>query len=118
SDALLLTSLHEGSPTVVKEAIACGLPVVSVDVGDVAERIEKIDGCYLAQPNPADLAEKVCKVLLGRRRLECRDQLGELSVLSVARKLEGFYESVARHQHKPQNALPARDLLPGIRASA
>ncbi len=118
SDALLLTSLHEGSPTVVKEAIACGLPVVSVDVGDVAERIEKIDGCHLAQPNPADLADKVCKVLFGRRRLECRDQLGELSVLSVARKLEGFYESVARHQPKAQNALPARDLLPGIRASA
>lgn len=34
-DALLLTSSHEGSPNAVKEALACNLPVVSVDVGDV-----------------------------------------------------------------------------------
>src|SRR5688572_30602741 len=34
SDALLLTSAHEGSPTIVKEALACGVPVVSVDAGD------------------------------------------------------------------------------------
>jgi len=59
SDALLLTSMHEGSPTVVKEALACGLPVVSVDVGDVAERIEGIEGCHLASPEPAELAGKL-----------------------------------------------------------
>ena len=41
SDVLLLTSLHEGSPTIVKECLACNLPIVSVDVGDVAERIEE-----------------------------------------------------------------------------
>ena len=38
SDALLLTSIREGSPTIVKEALARNLPIVSVDVGDVRER--------------------------------------------------------------------------------
>src|SRR5262249_3718279 len=48
SNALLLTSLTEGSPNIVKEALACDLPVVSVEVGDVGERIQEIEGCYLA----------------------------------------------------------------------
>jgi hypothetical protein len=42
SDVLLMTSLHEGSPTIVKEALACGLPTVSVDVGDVGEQIKGV----------------------------------------------------------------------------
>jgi teichuronic acid biosynthesis glycosyltransferase TuaC len=70
SDALLLTSLHEGSPTVVKEALACGLPVVSADVGDIAERIEGIEGCHLARPEPADLAEELSLVRERRQRLD------------------------------------------------
>jgi glycosyltransferase involved in cell wall biosynthesis len=94
-DALLLTSLHEGSPTVVKEALACGLPVVSVDVGDVAERIETIDGCHLAQPNPADLAHKLSLVRQKRHRLDCRGRLEDICVRNVARRLKALYELIA-----------------------
>ncbi|MDH3710103.1 MAG: glycosyltransferase [Cyclobacteriaceae bacterium] len=54
SDGLLLSSLHEGSPNVVKEALACNTPVISVDVGDVKERIQDIDGCYLCRNHSAD----------------------------------------------------------------
>jgi glycosyltransferase involved in cell wall biosynthesis len=95
SDVLLLTSLHEGSPTVVKEALACGLPVVSVNVGDVAERIEGIEGCFLAQPRPAELAEKLGLVRERGRRLDCRAQLEELSITNVAQKLKRCYEEIA-----------------------
>ncbi len=113
SDALLLTSLHEGSPTVVKEAMACGLPVVSVDVGDVAERIEAIAGCYLAQPEAADLASKLSLVCQRRRRLDCRDQLQDLSLLNVARHLKGFYEEVALREEAPRFPLCNGNPLPG-----
>ncbi len=92
SDALLLTSLQEGSPTVVKEALACGLPVVSVDVGDVAERIEGIEGCHLAQPTPADLADKLALVHRHRTRLDCRDRVEPLDIVQVARRLKALYE--------------------------
>ena len=96
SDVLLLTSMHEGSPTIVKEALACGLPVVSVDVGDVAERIEGVEGCYVARPQPAELAAKLGLVRQRGKRLDCRTRLEDLSTLSVAQKLKRCYEDITR----------------------
>ena len=56
-DAFLMTSKTEGSPQVIKEAVACGCPIVSVDVGDVKERVEGLEGCYVAQSRePEELA--------------------------------------------------------------
>src|SRR5207253_1636582 len=46
-DALVFTSMQEGSPNAVKEALACDLPVVSVPVGDVAQRIGGVAGCAM-----------------------------------------------------------------------
>ncbi len=58
SDFLIFASIHEGSPNVVKEAIACNLPVISVDVADVKERIGGIPGCYVVKGyNPQDLSD-------------------------------------------------------------
>ena len=87
--------MHEGSPTIVKEALACGLPVVSVDVGDVAERIAGIEGCYLAAPEPAELAATLCLVRQRGRRLDYRFRLEDLSITRVAEKLRQFYEEIA-----------------------
>ncbi len=47
SDALLMTSHREGSPQVIKEAIACGVPIVSVAVGDVRERLKNISNAIV-----------------------------------------------------------------------
>jgi glycosyltransferase involved in cell wall biosynthesis len=96
SDALLLTSKHEGSPTIVKEALACGLPVVSVPVGDIPERIADISGCYLAEPNPTDLGEKLDSVCERRGRLDCRDRLQNFSRGTIAARIEEFYLEVWR----------------------
>ena len=96
SDVLLLTSMHEGSPTVVKEALACGLPVVSVDAGDVADRIQGIEGCHLAGPRPEELAAKLCLVQQRGKRLDCRTRLEELSIISVAHLLKRCYEDITR----------------------
>lgn len=91
SDVIVLTSLHEGSPNVVKEALACNLPIVSVDVGDVRERIHGIEGCYIALPDPHDIATKLALVRSGLRRVEGRMAMKELSLENVAIRLKQFY---------------------------
>ena len=101
SDVLLLTSQHEGSPTVVKEALACGLPVVSVDVGDVAERLTGITGCFLAAAEPEDLSRKLQCVQQRRPRLECRARLAELSTTQIAQRLRRHYEQVTAGSSGP-----------------
>lgn len=54
ADVMLLTSMSEGSPNVVKEALACNCPIVTTDVGDVHERLDGVEGCYII---PADGTE-------------------------------------------------------------
>jgi teichuronic acid biosynthesis glycosyltransferase TuaC len=67
-DALLLTSRHEGSPNVVKEALACNLPVVAVNVGDVAERLDGVPGCHVcSDDSPTTIAAALDERLLTRR---------------------------------------------------
>ena len=91
SDAVLLTSLHEGSPNIIKEALACDVPVVSVDVGDVHERISGIEGCYMALPNSDDLGAKLCLVRARGERIAGRERVRHLSLEETALKLKHFY---------------------------
>jgi glycosyltransferase involved in cell wall biosynthesis len=93
-DALLLTSLHEGSPNIIKEALACGLPVVSVDVGDVAEQLESQEGCHLSPADPEALAAKLHLVWQRGKRLDSWTRREDVSVLSVAQKLKQLYEEL------------------------
>jgi glycosyltransferase involved in cell wall biosynthesis len=70
ADVLLLTSEQEGSPVAVREALACGLPVVSVDVGDVRERIAGVEHCAVCASDPVPLADAMRPVLRARPRVE------------------------------------------------
>ncbi len=78
-DVLILTSWSEGSPMVIKEAMACNLPIVSTVVGDVAEVIGGVEGCYLTEPNPEDVADKLFNVLERNQRTNGRDKIRHLS---------------------------------------
>lgn len=91
ANVVVLTSAHEGSPNAVKEALACNVPIVSVDVGDVRERIAGIDGCFVAAPSPADLADKLRRCLERREPIEGRERVAELSLESIAAEVHRIY---------------------------
>lgn len=95
-DVLVLTSRSEGSPMVIKEAMACNLAIVSTDVGDVAEVIAGIEGCYLLEPEPApeDVADKLLKVLQWRQRTNGRDKIKHLSSDSISRRVIAVYNEL------------------------
>ncbi|MEP7214051.1 MAG: glycosyltransferase [Acidobacteriota bacterium] len=93
-NALLLTSVHEGSPNVVKEAIACDLPVVSVNVGDVNKRIGGIEGCFVCESATAEaLAADLEKVLTRGRRIKGRDIVRDLHEANIASKVIEVYRT-------------------------
>lgn len=94
SDVLLVTSFHEGSPTIVKEALACNLPIVSVAVGDIPQRIQGIEGCYLAVPDAMDLAVKLQLVHTNSGRVDARGTVFSVSADYCAQLLIQFYEQV------------------------
>jgi glycosyltransferase involved in cell wall biosynthesis len=94
-DCLLLTSAHEGSPNIVKEALACNLPIVSVDVGDVAERIKEVEGCHIVSDQPTLIAEAVVRVLgRGKRLSGGYAAVDELSLVRVAGQVQSVYQRI------------------------
>jgi glycosyltransferase involved in cell wall biosynthesis len=95
ADALVLTSMQEGSPNSVKEALACNLPVVSVPVGDVASRIRGIAGCELCPDDrPETIATALERVLLRGDRVDGRAAVGHLDERLLTQRLIGIYRSV------------------------
>lgn len=98
ADCFLMTSLSEGSPQVIKEAIACGCPIVSVDVGDVKDNLAGIDGCYIVPRDPNVIASAIKTVLAANRRISGRERLVELGLTNdiVAAKLMNIYNDIIR----------------------
>lgn len=99
-DVLLFTSMQEGSPNVVKEALACDLPVVSVAVGDVEERIGHVEGCELCRDeSPDSIAEALDRVLRRSARIKGREAVDHLSETFITEKVISIYRSVLAEVH-------------------
>ena len=64
ADCMLLTSSHEGSPNVVKEALSCNLPVISYDVGDVKQHLKHFENCFIIKDNDTKKMINKCKLVL------------------------------------------------------
>ncbi len=95
ADVLGLTSSYEGSPMVIKEALACNLPIVSTDVGDVAQLIGHVAGCHICAPTVASIADCLAQALDLGQRSNGRDHIRHLDGDAVARQVLSVYERVA-----------------------
>src|SRR5918999_266903 len=95
-DAMVLTSLAEGSPNVVKEAMACNLPVVSVPVGDVELLLEGVLRCRVAPREPEALGATLAAVLDEAAPSDGRQALVHkgLDACAVAGRIVAVYEDV------------------------
>lgn len=99
ADLLLLTSYHEGSNNSIKEAIACNLPVVSVDVGDARERLENITPSAVVNNFDAgQLAEAMQIILREQHRSNGRQTVHEVELPNIAARIIAFYQLIANKQ--------------------
>ncbi len=94
SNALILSSIAEGSPNVVKETMACNVPVVSTDVGDVSEVIGRTKGCSVCPHDPAALATALEQALRHTGPTTGRADIMHLERSVVAKQVRAVYEQV------------------------
>ena len=94
---VLLTSKWEGSPNVIKEALACNTPIVSTKVGDVEKLIMDLDGCFLSEMGVNSISESIKKAIdfsMKKGDTNGRQRLFELNLTSecVAKQIIQLYE--------------------------
>jgi len=96
ADVLLMTLKYEGSPNIIKEAMACNCPIVSTDVGDVNWVMGETESCFITSFDPNDIVDKMKTALKFGNRTKGRDRLIDLGLDSdtIAKKIVTLYTSV------------------------
>ncbi len=97
SDVLLVTSDKEGSPNIVKEALACNLPVVSVDVGDVPDMIADVKNCSIVSREPEIIANALANIINSGADSDGREKRREIiDNVKVCQRIIEVYKTVMR----------------------
>ncbi len=91
ADVIILTSLWEGSPNVIKEAMACNCKIVAVNVGDIKETIGDTDGCYVTNFDKREIAICLKKALEYTDKPNGRAHIAHLDSEIIAKKLTNIY---------------------------
>ena len=93
---VLVTSKWEGSPNIIKEAMACNTPIVSTRVGDVEWLLKDLDGCYLADMYVESVSSAIDKAIYfsQKNNTKGRNRLIKLKLTSdcISDKIVKLYE--------------------------
>ena len=93
SDLLLVTSLSETGPIIVKEALACNCPIISTNVGDVQKLIRNVQNCYISEYNPEDIKKKINLVLRNNKRTNGEQAIKNFNLENIAHKVIDVYKT-------------------------
>jgi glycosyltransferase involved in cell wall biosynthesis len=93
ADALLLTSKREGSPNSVKEAMACNVPVVATDVGDVPDLLEQVTSSHVGRTD-RELVAGLVDVLSQGEDSDGREYIEAYGLDRMADRILQVYQSV------------------------
>lgn len=95
-DMLLLPTKSEGSPQVLKEAMAYNCPVVATDVADIAYLLDGVSNSYVTSFAPQDVAEKIALALECGQRTNGRERIEKLQLENsqVAKTIYSIYQQV------------------------
>lgn len=93
ADLALMTSLNEGSPQFIKEALACDCPIVSTDVGDVKENIGSIEGCFVTSFEAEDIKTKI-QLAFGVGKVNDHGDMKRFNLDFVAAEVLNIYKKV------------------------
>jgi len=98
ADCLLLCSDSEGSPTIIKEAMACNLPIVSTDVGDVRKNIGHTFPHVITDQHPVHLSHGMEWILKLGKRSDGREVLLRLGLTeqSISGNVRMVYQNVLK----------------------
>jgi teichuronic acid biosynthesis glycosyltransferase TuaC len=93
-DLALMTSIREGSPQFIKEAMACNCPVVSVDVGSVKEIISGVKNCFICNYDAAEIGDKINKLLISRERSDGHKSIDNYDNKKIADEIMAIYNGI------------------------
>jgi glycosyltransferase involved in cell wall biosynthesis len=106
SDILTLPSFREGTPRVITEAMASGLPVVATDIAGIPEQVEDGESGYLVPVgDPNALADRLSRLLSERDRRERMGARGQeraerFSVEAMCADLETLYDELLTNRKR------------------
>jgi teichuronic acid biosynthesis glycosyltransferase TuaC len=104
ADVLLLTSLHESSNNSVKEAMACNLPVISVDAGDAKERLQDVSPSFVSDKYDAvTLANNMVQVLELKHRSNGQQAVQQVELNTTARIIIRYYHELYNSKQASTN---------------
>lgn len=108
SNAIILTSIHEGSPNIVKESMACNVPIVSTNVGDVANVMAHTSGCSVCPAEPLALAQGLEEALNHSQPTTGRMDIAHLECSVVAPHVLAVYEYALRQSAKKRSLFASK----------